>query len=233
MYYPDFKGYLAGEKARLDARQKIDFPNSGVILKVLAHLPHRTKEKDRTTYSLTEGANKIQIDNVGVVGDRHYELSRRSTGRESEYPRGTEIAGGRHIFAVSPYDCQVLTDKLGVEVTPELLGANLVIGREDGGELHLSELPIATRLFIADSNATELPKPPIATLVNYVQQQGCAVTGNAIAEHYRRKELSSSFIQHSKENRGIVCNVEYPVLTRATLQAGQKVFFRFHRGVTV
>ncbi|MDO8564069.1 MAG: hypothetical protein Q7R87_03610 [Nanoarchaeota archaeon] len=233
MYYKDFQDYLAGEKARLDARWEIDFPDRGVILKVLAHHSQRTKENDAKNYSVTSEYDNIRIDGLGIAGDRHYGFSRKSTGREKEYPRGSEIAGGRHIFAVSPYDCKILSDKIGVEITPELLGANLVIGREDEKDLPLSELPVGTRLFIGESNASEFPKPPIATLVNYVKQMGCVVTGNAIAEYYGRKELSRAFIEHSKNNRGIVCNVEYPVLERATLEAGQKVLFRFHTGITV
>ncbi len=233
MFYKNFSDYLAEERKKLDERERMDFPDSGIILKVLAHPRQQTKRTHPKTYSVTQEVSQIDINTRGILGDRHFDSARDSTGRESEYPRKTVIAGGRHIFAVSPYDCRILGEKMGVEITPELLGANIVIGREDGKDLPLSELPITTRLFIAKSDSLVLPKLPTATLINYVKQQGCVVTGNAIAEKYDRKELSAMFIANSKDNRGIVCNIEYPVEVKAALKAGQKVFFRFNQGVSV
>jgi hypothetical protein len=123
-----------------------------------------------------------------------------------------------------------LSQRLDVEVTPQLLGANLLIGREDGGDYCISNLPVNTYLAIAHANENEMPTPPVATLSHYVQQKGCSRTGKAVAREYDDAGLTSRFVDEAGFERGILCSVEYPVEKPAVLERGQRLFFKFPVG---
>lgn len=232
LFYDDLEEYVKGQREKLDNLDGANIPERGLILRVLAPSENQDKTTNASNYSVTREVNRIQINHLGIVRDRHYGDVRPSTAREkSLYPKGIMISGHRHVFAVSLHDCKILSNLLNVEVTPELLGANIVIGREDGGDYSLSSLPQNTYLLIAAQGAVEIPKPPIATLKHYALQQGCGITGNSISEKYGDKSLTQKFIASSKNNRGIVCSVEQPVNDLAFIEAGQSVFFRFSKGI--
>ena len=232
LFYTDLTDYIAGQRARLDALAASKIPERGIISRVLAPGPRQDRDTDLAGYSVTHEVEAITLDAQGVIGDRHRGLSHRSTGRESSlYPRRTTIRQHRHLCIVCRHDCRVISEKLGVEVTPELLGANLVIERPDGADFSLSELPQGTHMLVIPEDAEEIPRPPIATIVHQVKQQGCGVTGNAIAERYGDRKLVRAFREHAEDNRGIICSVEYPVETSARLTAGLQIAFRFASGV--
>ena len=123
-----------------------------------------------------------------------------------------------------------MSERLQVEVTPQLLGANLVIGREDGAKYSISEVPNNTYFAIAHEDAKESPQPPLATLIQYVPQKGCSRTGRTIAAQYGDKGLTGKFVDYSEYQRGILCSVEFPVEAPVYLERGQKVFFKFPMG---
>jgi len=88
-------------------------------------------------------------------------------------------------------------------------------------------------MLVIPEDAIEPMKPPLATIVHVVQQRGCGFTGRALAHHYGDPTLLKAFIAASVTHRGIICCVEYPVESEATLKAGQKVVFKFPTGMTV
>jgi len=229
--YNNLGEYLEGEQQRLEKLLSSNIPEQGIISQVLAPAENQDKKSNLAGYAVTREADSIVVDYLGIQGDRHRNASRPRTGREKAlYPEGTIIRGHRHIFAVSLYDCDILSERVGVKITPALLGANIVISRDDNEPYSLSELPPETHLIIGSIGATEMPKPPIATLKRYVQQQGCGTTGYAIAEHYGERSLVKKFTDESKDHRGIVFSVEYPVEIPAILEPGQSVFFKFPNG---
>ena len=229
LFYNYLLVYVARQRLRLDALAVSNIPERGVIAGVFAASP----ERDRSdTYSVTHPVDQIEVDALGVMGDRHRCATRGSSGRESSlYVRGTPIRQHRHLCAVSTRDCEVLSERLGVEVTPALLGANLLLDRVDGVDFSLSLLPPGTHLLVLPAGATEVPRPPLATLVHYVRQQGCGITGRAIAERYGDPSLVKRFREVSTHHRGIICSVEHPVQTTAGLRAGLEVVFRFPTAV--
>jgi hypothetical protein len=232
LLYDNLAAYIEGEKVKLEKLATANLPEKGVIIQVLGPAENQDKATNLDGYSVTRPVEELVIDYEGIHGDRHRRTFHPSTGREKTlYPKGTIIREHRHIFAVSLRDCDELSNRLGVEVTPELLGANLVIAREDAAPYSLSALPIGTHLVIVEPATTEMPRPGIATLVRYAQQQGCGITGNAISKTYGA-DLTKRFGDESKTNRGIVCSVEYPVHPPAALKVGQTVFFRYSMGVT-
>lgn len=234
MFYGSLDEYLSGERDKLDRLSHANIPQYGVILQVLGPSDNQDKTSNRDGYCINQQVERLQVDHLGVMGDRHRRAFFPSRGRDLEtYPKGTVIRESRHVFAVSPSDCAALSAELGVDVTPELLGANLVIGHPEDQPFSLTELPLCTRLLIGPSDAIEPPKPPIATFIQYVKQHGCGLTGNAIAKHYGDATLTQRFMACSKNHRGIACNVEYPVEAPAWIEAGQKVFFRFPMGSSI
>ena len=231
LFYDSPSHYIAGQRAKLDALATANLPEQGTITKVLAPGDEQDDSSNHG-YSVTHAVKHIEVDAHGMVGDRHRCLVRPSTGREtSMYPKGTIIRQHRHVLVVCSHDCHVLSQSLGVEITPELLGANVVLDRSDGAAFCLSQLPHQTHLLLMPADADKPPRPPLATLVHVIQQQGCGITGKAIAEHYQDASLTKAFREQSKHHRGILCSIEYPAQTTATLQAGLRVAFRYPRAV--
>jgi len=225
LFYNDFKDYRLQQKERLERQVNANIPDLGVITKVFAA---GDKTKRLSTYSVTTEADCIIVDSLGIVGDRHHSVSHRSSGREgSLYPKGTVIRQHRHLCVVCSYDCRILSENLGVEITPELLGANVLLERSDGEDYSISEIPAGTHMIVFPKESHEIPRPPIATIVHFVKQQGCGVTGNAIAHAYGDKGLVKELREKSKDNRGIICSIEYPVEITTELCAGQQIAFKF------
>ena len=228
LFYKDQAEYIAREQARLETLHQANIPDVGIISGLFDSNPAVDKRSNVVGYSVTRPVEQLMIDSQGIQGDRHRCRTRHASGREKTlYPRTAIIRQHRHLFLVSTHDCQMLSNQLGVDVTPELLGANVVIDRADGEAFSISELPAGTHLLVIPSDAKVAPKPPIATLVHYAKQQGCGITGNAIAHQYGDKSLTKAFKEASKNHRGIVCSVEYPTEAFASLAIGQKVVFKF------
>jgi hypothetical protein len=232
MFYKDISSYIEGMSAELDELRKANPPDYGIILDVLAPNEDQDRQKNPGRHSVARPVERLTIDCNGIHGDRHRRMTRPANAREAKLYGRTRvpIVNRRQVFVTSPSECEALTSTLGVEITAELLGANLVIGREDGGEFYISDLPSNTYLVIGAPGSTEPVKPPIATLIQYVRQKGCYVTGSAIVTRYGDQRLKKRFIENTRRRRGILCSIEYPVDEPATLERGQKVFFRFPVG---
>ena len=231
LFYQNLSEFIVGEEEKLRRIKEANIPEVGTIVQVLAPSENQDRVSNPGRHLVTQPVSRLTIDCHGVRGDRHHGLTRPSTGREGAlYPRNAKITNRRQIFAVSPHDCHVLSHRIGVEVTPQLLGANIVIGREDDAEFSLSAAPRETYMVIAPPHTIELPKPPIATLVQYVRQRGCSRTGFAISQCYKDPSLNERFVASARYHRGVLCSVEYPVESAAKLEPGQKVFFKFPMG---
>jgi hypothetical protein len=155
LLHKNLEAYVEHQRQQLDFLLDQNLPEVGIITKVLGPNPDPSKVTNKYGYSVTHEVPELRIDYLGIHGDRHRAGYRERTGREKMlYPAGTIIRQHRHLFAVSPSDCDELTKLVGTPVTPELLGANLVIAREDGQEYSLSEVPQGTYLLIADPSMT-------------------------------------------------------------------------------
>ena len=232
LFYDNLSEYITQQSEKLQQLERANIPEVGVILDVFGPSDNQDREANPGRHSVTQSVDQLTIDCYGMEGDRHRGLTRPSTGREAPlYKRtGAAIVNRRQLFAVSPYECELLSQRLDVDITPQLLGANLVIGREDGADFCISDVPLNTYFIIAPADAVEPSQPPIATLIQYIQQKGCSRTGQAVATAYGDAALTKQFITHAEHQRGILCSVEYPVELPACLERGQKVFFKFPMG---
>ncbi|MFL2541832.1 MAG: hypothetical protein ACJ0UT_07650 [Candidatus Latescibacterota bacterium] len=232
IFYENLTEYIDGESKKIEQLKQANIPAVGVILEVYGPNDHQDMQQNPGGHSVTQAVEGLRVDCHGIEGDRHVGLTRSSTAREADlYLRSrAQIVNRRQVFAVSPYECVLLSKQLGVEVTPQLLGANLLIGRADGGDYCISHVPVNSYLVIAEADAVDASKPPVATLIHYVQQKGCSRTGKAIAKAYDDASLSRRFVDHAEFERGILCGVEYPVAEPAVLHKGQRVFFKFPMG---
>ena len=232
LFHDDLADFIATQRSNLKKWDAANIPEVGVIRAVLGpkRRPGHGQQPGRPFGHAT--VDRLAVDCHGIAGDRHRGLTRPSTGREAPLYKevGVTIVNRRQIFAVSSYECHLLTRSLGVRITPGLLGANVVIDRDDGADYCISEVPLNTYFAIAPAGAAELPRTPIATLIQYLQQKGCSRTGRAITREYGDAALTKRFVAHAEHRRGILCSVEYPVDAPAYLERGQKVFFRFPMG---
>ena len=128
-------------------------------------------------------------------------------------------------------DIAEISRRMGLEVTAEMLGLNLVIDRVDRCDFSITELPVGTVLLLGNEGAEKAAKPPLATLTSFVKQEGCGITGRLIAEHYGDPGLTRKFREISKDHRGLLCSVEFPVDHTVYLKPGLTVFFKYSKGL--
>jgi hypothetical protein len=232
LFYENLSEFIEKQFEKLDHLKSANIPEVGVIQDALGPNDHQDMTTNPGGHSVTKPVDRLSVDCHGVAGDRHRGPTRPSTGREGPLYKktGVPIVNRRQIFAVSPYECTLLSRHLDVEITPQLLGANLVIGREDGEAFSISDVPLNTYLVIAPPDADAPSTPPVATLIQYIQQKGCSRTGRVVAKAYDDASLTKNFVAHSEHQRGILGSVEYPVDAPVYLQRGQKVFFKFPIG---
>ena len=232
LFYSDFSEYIEEEKKRLESLHSANLPEFGVVKKTLMPTSDLTYEESPGKYSITSEVDGLKIDSQGIFGERHRAATRASGGRETKlYPKGTMIRGHRHLFAICSSDMNAISEKMGFEITAELLGVNLVIDREDGENFSLTELPVGSYLLIDESDKPEVSKPPGAALSCFVKQEGCGITGHVLATKFDNKKLTKRFREATKDHRGILCSVEYPVSEPFVLKRGQRVFFRYSKGL--
>lgn len=206
-----------------------------IIQKVLR--PKTEEESEGLGYMFTTQTNEhLEVDINGIIGARKYGSIREANGREAPHfvPKGSYIRNHRQLFAVSQYDCQLLSERLGVEITPELLGANLVIGREDGENFELTALRPGLHLQIFPNKTLEVPEETSgleALLEIGVEQMGCGMNGKSLAWHFDDEKLEEKFAGiHRFDNRGLLLSLESPADTTAKLSEGQTVFVRYPSG---
>ena len=232
LFYQNAADYLEQEQKRLVERQGANLPDEGRITQLMLPSAELNEDDHFPYYSLTHEVNSLEVDYRGIVGERHQAVTRPSGGRELKvYPRGTQIRGHRHLFVSCSADVAEISRLMGLEVTPEMLGLNLLIDREDGEDFSLTELPVGTMMLLADEEATKPSKPPLATFTSFVKQEGCGITGKLIAEHYGDPTLTRKFREVAKDHRGILCSVEFPVEATVFLKKNQRIFFRYSQGL--
>ena len=232
LFYENAGEYFEEEQKRLIQRQSANLPDKGRITKLLLPSAELNENDHFPYYSLSHEVDSFEVDYRGIVGERHQAVTRASGGREVKvYPRGTMIRGHRHLFVSCSADIAELSHRMGIEITAEMLGLNLLIDREDGQDFSITELPIGTMMLLADEEDQKPAKPPLATFTCFVKQEGCGITGKLIADHYGDPSLTRKFREVAKNHRGILCSVEFPVKTTMLLKRGQRIFFRYSRGL--
>ena len=219
--------YLDVQKKRHAEISEANFPEKGIITRVLGS-SGLSEEAHGEKYLVNHDVETLTIDRAGIVGDRHNGVYREMNSREKAiFPRRALIRQHRHLVAISPYDCEVISRAMDMEIDPALLGVNLVIERDDGKDFSLSAIPFGTYIAIGGE-----PRKQSITLQHHVTQEGCGVTGGAIAETFDNEELRLDFVRASKKNRGIVLGIEHIHGETQSLEVGQEVHFLFPVGYT-
>ena len=225
--HKNLEHYLGFQKQRHNEILDGNLPERGVISRILAP-SGLSEEKDGEKYLVNHDAEVLEIDRTGIIDDRHNCAYREMNSREKEiFPRRAVIRQHRHLVAISRYDCKVISEAMGTEIDPALMGVNLVIDRKDGKDFSLSSIPFGTYIAIGG----EPRKQPI-TLQHHVTQEGCGVTGGAIAETFNNEGLRLEFFKASKKNRGIILGIEHIEGEIQKLTVGQEAHFLFPMGFT-
>ena len=161
---------------------------------------------------VTEVVDELRLDFEGIERDYHAGHTRRSSGREPWYPRGTEIANERQLSIVAADELAIVAELMGVaEIRPEWIGANLVME----GVPRLSMLPSGTLLFFANG----------ATVKVDAQNVPCRIAGQSVAEHAGMADVAAGallFPKVAKRLRGLVAWVEKP----GTITSGEAIKVR-------
>ncbi|GGE86226.1 MOSC domain-containing protein [Stappia taiwanensis] len=144
----------------------------------------------------------LKLGFEGIAGDRHGGFTRRSSGREPWYPRGTEMCNERQISILS---CEELAEVAAEMDLPEIeagwIGANLLME----GIARLTRIPPRTRLVFAGG----------AVLRVDGDNAPCRIAGRAIAEQFPERDgLDLQFALAARGKRGLVGYVERPGVIR-------------------
>lgn len=232
IFYHNAAEYFKKEQERLIQRQSANLPDEGRITRLMLPSPELNEYDHFPRYYRTHEVDSLEVDYRGIVGERHQAVTRPSGGRETKvYPPGTEIRGHRHLFIGCSSDIAELSRRMGVELTPEMLGFNIMIEREDRQDFSITELPVGTVMLLGDEMSEKPSKPPLATFTSFVKQEGCGVTGKLIADYYEDPSLTRKFREISKDFRGLICSVEFPVEAKISLKKQQRIFFRYSQGL--
>jgi len=147
---------------------------------------------------ISEARNEIEAVIEGLVGDRHFGITKPSGVRERIYRRGTTIRNNRQFSATSAEELGTIAKALGLEeLRPEWLGANLSLQ----GLPDLTHLPPLSRLVF----------PSGAVLLVYGENLPCKLPGEVIQHLYPEiPGLEPHFVKEAFGKRGVVGWIEVP-----------------------
>jgi len=141
----------------------------------------------------------LQIDETGIIGDKHAGLKKKADGRDKGIKRGTMIRNWRQWSAVSLEELDRIAHNLGVpSIDAAQLGANLCFD----GIPQLTQCPVGALLRFAD-----------AILLVEAENDPCTLAGKSLKENY--PDLSpNKFVKAALHLRGIVGTVYKPGIIR-------------------
>ncbi len=146
----------------------------------------------------------------GIAGARHAGLRREANAREPWLPRGMELRNDRQVSALSVEDLGKIAETLGLpEVSPELLGANLLIE----GVPDFSHLAIGSHLAFGWDGEGKFGGTAILKVEAY--NKPCRGPGRKLAAAFGRPELEFAFVKAAKHLRGLVFSVSREGVVRA------------------
>ena len=110
-------------------------------------------------------------------------------------------------------------------LTPENMGWNILLKREDWERVSLEWLPIWTDFMVYPQGIKDIMDKTklIVNMRLITQQNGCGITWANIARDLDDKVLMKSFIENSKTDRWSVLAIDGPVWSHI-LEVWQKIF---------
>ncbi len=156
--------------------------------------------------------HSVRVDELtcvveGLVGDRHFGISKEAGVRERGHQKGEVIRNNRQFSAISVEELRRITELMELDdVRPEMIGANIIFS----GMQDFTFLPAMTKLWFEGG--------PV--LVVYGENMPCKAAGDEIQRSYPDiLGLSAKFVKTAIGQRGIVGWVEKP----GTILKGQVV----------
>jgi len=234
MHYKDFSDYLAWEEIKRELLEWSNLPLLEPLEIDRVLLSHQSKA-DGSNYVTTSETSQLLVDHDGIIWTRHHTAYRQSNARDRHmYPNKTIIEQERHIFAGTDGMTQLISDKLGEQVNPELLWWNMVLKRADGAGFYLDGLPLWTDFMVYDQDVTDMRNKTKflvnMKLVNF--QFWCWTLWKSIAHELDKPDLRLKVKDASTYFRWAVLKIHGPQW-ESRLQAWQKVFVRIPTGYVI
>ena len=146
----------------------------------------------------TSAVDELPLTFSGIPGDVHAGPTRKSSGREPWYERGTEMRNERQVSILAPDELRTVANRLNIpELKAQWIGGNLLLDGID----NLTMLPPRTLLFF-DNGVT----------IKVDGDNGpCRASGRAIAAQFEgRDDIETGFSKQAQHLRGLVGWVEKP-----------------------
>ena len=142
----------------------------------------------------------LELDEAGIIGDRHAGLLKKADSRDKGIKRGTMIRNWRQWSAVSVEELEQIARNLGVpNIDAAQLGANLYFE----GIPQLTQCPAGALLKFSD-----------AILLVEAENDPCTHAGNSLKENHPDL-VPNKFVKAAMHLRGIVGTVYKSGVVRA------------------
>jgi hypothetical protein len=159
---------------------------------------------DAPDYLHTKEVENIQLDFGGIIGNRHYGVTRIADGRTRFiYEKGSvEIRNNAQWTAISEDEITAINDNLELdenELKPEYIGMNILIR----GIPHFPKTPRGHYLVFTEKEKYVNQDPNQVVLIVHGEVNPCAIAGAGVEAGTGRKNIANNFPKAANRLRGL------------------------------
>lgn len=162
------------------------------------------RREDSPDYLHTEEVESLELDFGGIVGNRHYGVTRITDGRTRfMYEKGSvEIRNNAQWTAISEDEIRSINNNLELgenELQPEHIGINLLIS----GIKDFTFTPRGYYLAFTNSEKYINQDPSQVVLIVHGEVNPCTIAGKGVEAGTRRENLANKFPKAANNLRGL------------------------------
>lgn len=169
------------------------------------------KREDRPDYLHTQEVDQLELDFGGIIGNRHYGLTRMADGRTKQmYEKGSvEIRNNAQWVAVSEEEIVRINQNLELgedELKPTFIGSNILVhGIKDFTRIPRGYYMVFTHAQIYRPNLEDQ-----VVLIIHGEVNPCTIAGKGVESGVNRDNLAARFPKAANHLRGLRGWVEKP-----------------------
>jgi hypothetical protein len=163
----------------------------------------------------SSAVDEVEVKWEGLVGDKHFGLTRKAGSSQKPYTKGEEVRNVRQVSLVSAEELKEVAENMGLpNIDPAWIGGNLMLS----GIPSLTQLPSGSRLYFENG----------VGIVVEGENLPCTTAGGCLQAQYPdQADLTSAFPKRAIGKRGLVAWVERP----GTIRKGEKVLVRLPQDI--
>jgi hypothetical protein len=186
--------------------------HSGFVIGVYNSIHDRSYGRaDGPDYLHTKKVDNLKLDFGGIIGNRHYGITRIADGRTRfMYEKGSvEIRNNAQWTAVSKDELSLINNNLELEedeLKPEHIGINILVDEIP----KFTETPRGYYLVFNETDKYVNHDPNQVVLIIHGEVNPCAIAGRGVEAGTGRTEIANNFPKAANRLRGLRGWVEKP-----------------------